>query len=370
LPRRHATFCGSDVAESVDAAKWSVTERTMADRVRVGLIGAGRIGRRHATTLAAEVPAAELAVICDVVPDAAKAAAEAVRTDRWTGDVGAVLGDSSIRAIVIASSTDSHAPLIAAAAQAGKDVFCEKPVALDLAATDAALATVETAGVRLQIGFQRRYDKGFRRAKEKIARGELGRIEAIRDTMRDPGPPSRAYLETCGGLYRDMTIHNFDTVRWLMGDEVTEVYAVGAAVVDPVFAELGDIDTSIVTLRFAGGGLAVIDNSRRAAFGYDVRTEIFGSAGALFVGYSRATPLLHLTPAGVCSDHVNWFLDRFDQAYVDELRDFVDSIVENRAPNVTGRDGRAAMALAYAAEASRRENRPVSLDRFALQPGR
>jgi myo-inositol 2-dehydrogenase/D-chiro-inositol 1-dehydrogenase len=336
----------------------------MTERIKIGLIGAGRIGRRHALTLASRIPHAELVVVCDAIPQAAKAAAEGARVGTWTTDADAVVADPAIRAIVIASSTESHAPLITAAARAGKDVFCEKPIALDLPATDAALAAVEAAGVRLQIGFQRRYDKGFRRAKELIAAGNLGRIEMIRDTMRDPGPPPREYLATCGGLYRDMTIHNFDNVRWLMGDEVTEVYALGTAVVDPMFAEFGDIDTSIVTLRFAGGGIAVIDNSRRAGFGYDVRTEIFGANGALFVGYSRDTPILHLTPTGVHSDHVHWFLERFDQAYVDELRDFVDAIVEDRPVAIPGEDGRAAMALAYACEASRNEHGPVTLERF------
>jgi myo-inositol 2-dehydrogenase/D-chiro-inositol 1-dehydrogenase len=337
----------------------------MTARIRIGLIGAGRIGRRHALTLASLIPRAELAVVCDAMEGAARATAEANRVARWTTDAGSVIADPSLQAVVIASSTDSHAPLITAAAQAGKDVFCEKPIALNLPATDAALDAVDKAGVRLQIGFQRRYDKGFRRAKDMIATGELGRVESIRDTMRDPGPPPRDYLAGCGGLYRDMTIHNFDNVRWLMGDEVAEVFALATAVVDPMFAEFGDVDTSIVTLRFAEGGIAVIDNSRRAGFGYDVRTEIFGSNGALFVGYSRDTPILHLTKAGVVSDHVHWFLERFDQAYVDELRDFVDCIVQDRAPAVSGADGRAAMALAYACEASLKENRPVTLDRFA-----
>jgi myo-inositol 2-dehydrogenase/D-chiro-inositol 1-dehydrogenase len=337
----------------------------MTARIKIGLIGAGRIGRRHALTLASLIPLAELAVVCDAMEGSAKATAEANRVERWTTNADSVIADPSIQAIVIASSTDSHAPLITAAARAGKDVFCEKPIALDLPATDAALDAVDKAGTRLQIGFQRRYDKGFRRAKDMIAAGELGRIESIRDTMRDPGPPPRDYLATSGGLYRDMTIHNFDNVRWLMGDEVSEVYAVAIAVVDPMFAEFGDVDTSIVTLRFAGGGIAVIDNSRRAGFGYDVRTEIFGSNGALFVGYSRDTPILHLTKAGVFSDHVHWFLERFDQAYVDELRDFVDCIVHDRQPAITGDDGRAAMALAYACEASLKEHCPVSLDRFA-----
>ena len=339
----------------------------MAERVRVGLIGAGRIGQRHALTLASQIPQAELVVIADVSPEAARSAAEAVRIDRWTTDAEAVIPDPAVDAVVIASSTATHAPLIAAAAGAGKDVFCEKPIALDLEATDAALAAVEGAGVRLQIGFQRRFDKGYRRAKELIDSGALGRIEAIREAMRDPVPAPRSYLETSGGLYRDMTIHCFDAVRWLMGAEVDELFAMATVVVDPMFAELEDVDTSVVSMRFANGGIAVIDNSRRSGFGYDMRTEIFGSEGSLFVGYQRETPILHLSKEGVRSDHVHWFLNRFDDAYVEELRAFVGCIVDGTAPSVDGNDGRAAMALAYTAEASRRENRPVSPSRFARE---
>jgi myo-inositol 2-dehydrogenase/D-chiro-inositol 1-dehydrogenase len=197
----------------------------MADRVRVGLIGAGRIGQRHAATLASAIPRAELAVIADVDGAAAETWARRVRCERSTADADEVLNDGALDAIVIASSTDSHAPLIVAAAAAGKQVFCEKPIALDLEATDRALEAVEQAGVRLQMGFQRRFDKAYAKAKELIDAGALGQIEAIRDTMRDPAPAPRAYLERSGGLYRDMTIHNFDCVRWMAGAEVTELFA-------------------------------------------------------------------------------------------------------------------------------------------------
>jgi myo-inositol 2-dehydrogenase/D-chiro-inositol 1-dehydrogenase len=337
----------------------------MADRIRIGLIGAGRIGRRHAQTLASLIPNAELAMIADASSDAARESAETVRVEKWTTDPYAVIADESIKAIVIASSTDTHSPFIIAAARAGKDVFCEKPIALDLEATDAALDAVEQAGVRLQIGFQRRYDKGFLRAKKLIEEGAIGKVEAIRDTMRDPAPAPRDYIATCGGLYRDMVIHNFDNVRWLVGSEPTEIFAMGAVLVDSMFADYGDIDTSVVSLRFENGAIGTIDNSRRSSFGYDVRTEIFGAKGAIFVGYSRDTPLLVLSQDGVKSDHVHWFLERFDDAYIDELRDFIQAIADGRAASVTGLDGRAAMALAYAAEASRRGNRPVELASFA-----
>src|SRR5215213_6704115 len=341
----------------------------MTDRVRVALVGAGRIGQRHAATLASAIPRAELAIIADVHGPSAEALAAKVRCPRWTDDPGAVIADGTIDAIVIASSTDSHAPLIVAAAEAGKQIFCEKPIALDLEATDRALAAVERAGARLQMGFQRRFDKAYRQAKELIDAGALGRIEAIRDTMRDPSPAPRAYLETSGGLYRDMTIHNFDCVRWMMGEEVRELFAMGSAIVSPLFRELGDIDTSVISLRFADDRLGVIDNSRRSGFGYDVRTEVFGSEGALMIGYSRDTPMLRLDANGIHSDHIHWFLERFDQAYIDELKIFVDCIVDGTQPPVDGHDARAAMALAYAAEASLRENAPVSPSRFARTGG-
>src|SRR5918999_1609791 len=332
----------------------------MPERVRVALIGAGRIGQRHAATLASSVPRAELAIIADVHGPSAATLANKVRCQQWTDDPESVLGDATIDAIVIASSTESHAPLIVAAAEAGKQIFCEKPIALD---------AVERTGVRLQMGFQRRFDKAYHAAKELIDSGALGRIEAIRDTMRNPSPASRAYLETSGGLYRDMTIHNFDCVRWMMGQEVRELFAMGSALVSPVFQELGDIDTSVISLRFDDDSLGVIDNSRRSGVGYDVRTEVFGSEGALMIGYSRDTPMLRLDANGIHSDHIHWFLERFDQAYIDELKIFVDGIVDGTPLPVDGHEARAAMVLAYAAEASLRENAPVSPSRFARTVG-
>jgi myo-inositol 2-dehydrogenase / D-chiro-inositol 1-dehydrogenase len=334
-------------------------------RLRIAVFGAGRIGRRHAHTVATRIPNAELVVITDAIESTARDTAAELRVAHWTTDSDSVIGDPEIDAIVIASSTDSHAPLIIAAAEAGKDIFCEKPIALDLEATDCAIDAVERAGVRLQVGFNRRFDKGYLRAKADIVAGQVGKVESIRDTMRDPAPPPRGYVAVSGGLFRDMTIHNFDCVRWLVGCEVVEVSAMAACLVDPMFAELGDVDTSIVTLRFENGALAVIDNSRRSGFGYDLRTEIFGSEGALFVGFHQDTPVTHLSAAGVTTDHVYFFLDRFEQAYVEEIRDFVDAIVTGRPASVTGEDGRAALALAYASEASLREKGPVDVARFA-----
>lgn len=337
----------------------------MTRPIRVAVLGAGRIGRRHARTVATQTAGAELVVVADALETASRETAAELRVARWMTDAMAAIADPDVDAVVIASPTEQHAPQIIAAAEAGKDIFCEKPIALDLETTDRAIDAVERAGVRLHVGFNRRFDAGYVRAKADIVAGRVGKVESIRDVMRDPAPPPRAYVAGAGGHFRDMTIHNFDCVRWLAGCEVVEVVAMAAALVDPMFAELGDVDTSIVTLRLESGALAVIDNSRRSGFGYDLRTEIFGSEGALFVGYSQATPVAHLTAAGVTTDHVHFFLDRFDQAYVDEVRDFVDAIVQGRPASVNGADGRAALALAYAAEASVRECRPVAVSRFA-----
>ena len=339
----------------------------MADRVRVGLIGAGRIGRGHARALAGQVPDARLVVVADVVGAAAESVAAEVGAPRWSADPAMVTADPEVDAVVICASTNSHAGLIAAAAAAGKAVFCEKPIALDLESTDAAIAAVERAGVPFQIGFQRRFDPAYVKAKALIDSGALGRIEHVRETMRDPAPPPRAYLEVCGGLYRDMVIHSFDAVRWLMGDDPSQLFATGSALVDPMFAELGDIDTSVVTLRFPSGSLAVIDNSRRSGFGYDVRTEVFGSEGALLIGEHRDTPMLRLDGQGVHTDHLYFFLERFAEAYVDELRAFARAVREGTAPSPGAADARAALALAYAAETSRAEGGPVDPGRW-LRP--
>ena len=293
----------------------------MAERVRVALIGAGRIGQRHAATLASAIPRAELAIIADVHGPSAEALAAKVRCERWTDDPVEALVDPTIDAIVIASSTDSHAPLIVGAAEAGKQIFCEKPIALDLEATDRALDAVERAGVRLQMGFQRRFDKAYAKAKELIDAGALGRIEAIRDTMRDP--VTRA-ARLPGNVRRSLPRHDDPQLRLRALDDGPGGAASSSpwgAPSSPRSSRSWTISTpASISLRFANDSLGVIDNSRRSGFGYDVRTEVFGSEGALMIGYSRDTPMLRLDGNGIHSDHIYWFLERFDQAYIDELQ--------------------------------------------------
>lgn len=337
--------------------------------INIGVFGAGRIGHRHARTVANDAPGARLAAICDVNLEAAHALAELTGCERYTSDPADILEDPAIDAVIIGTSTDSHALLIEAAAAAGKAIFCEKPIALDLETTDRAIAAADRAGVRLQIGFQRRFDKAYAKVSHMIEEGELGQIEAVRDTMRDPNPPHESYIPTSGGLFRDMVIHDFDCVRWLMGCEPVEIFAMGANLVDPVFAKYGDIDTCVVTIKFESGALGAIDASRRSGFGYDVRTEIFGSKSAVMIGEGRDTPLYRLNSSGVWSDHIYWFLERFDDAYVAEIRSFVDCLRQDKPVQITGADGRAALAMAYAAEASVRENAPVPMSRFAQSTG-
>lgn len=329
---------------------------------RVALIGCGRIGQVHARTLTSLRHQCDFAVIDDWNVEAAQVTASLLDVPRATADSEAVIADPDIDAVIIASSTETHAPYIELAASYGKDIFTEKPIALDLETTQRALAAVERAGVRLQVGFQRRFDAGYVAAKRAIEGAELGSIEMIRDAMRDPEPPPTDYIKRSGGLYRDMTVHNFDCVRWLMGEDPIQLHAAASTLVSDEFREADDVDTSIVTLRFPSGALASIENSRRSGFGYDVRTEIFGSKGALMVGESRSLPVRRFSASGVLEDHQYFFLERFRDAYREELVSFLTALREDTPVAVTGDDGRAALVLAYAAERSLRENRPVPID--------
>jgi myo-inositol 2-dehydrogenase/D-chiro-inositol 1-dehydrogenase len=329
---------------------------------RVALIGCGRIGQVHARTLASLRELCDFVAIDDWNLEAAQKTCTMLDVPKATADGEAVLADPDIDAVIIASSTETHAPYIELAARYGKDIFTEKPIALDIETTDRALDAVRQAGVRLQVGFQRRFDAGYVSAKTAIQSGELGTLEMIRDAMRDPEPPPVDYIKRSGGLFRDMTVHNFDSVRWLMGEDPIELHATASTLVSDDFREANDVDTSIVTMRFPSGAIASIENSRRSGFGYDVRTEIFGSEGALMVGESRGTPVRRYSAAGVLEDHQHFFLERFREAYRQELIAFLMAIRDDSPVAVTGADGRAALLLAYAAEQSLREHRPVPVN--------
>ncbi len=332
----------------------------MADRVRVGVIGAGAMGTYHCRSLAQRILGAELAALADVKAEAARRAAALADGARATTEPESLLADPSIEAVVIASPNDTHARYVEAAARAGKHVFCEKPIALDLESADAALAAVKQHGVKLQIGFQRRFDAAYRRARGAIAAGELGRLELIVATTRDPKPPGLPQLHRSGGLFPDTAIHDLDAVRFLSGLEVAEVYATASRLVLAESGDEGFVDTAVICLRLETGALAVITNSLRAAHGYEVAMEVMGERGKLALGQEEQVRLRRYDAQGVRHDYVGHFLDRFGEAYVQELAHFIDCVRQDREPEASGADGRAALALALLAQRSAREGRPLA----------
>ncbi|MEX0786232.1 MAG: inositol 2-dehydrogenase [Dehalococcoidia bacterium] len=329
----------------------------MGESVRIGVIGAGKIGLQHCRTLA-QHPGVELVAVADLSQEHAERAAALARGATSTTDHASLLADPSIRAVVIAATSDVHVTLISEAARAGKDVFCEKPLALTLEDADAVLRVVDECGVKLQVGFQRRFDPAYCEAQRAIAAGELGEVELIVGTTRDPKPASVEYLRGSGSLFVDMSIHDYDSVRFLTGLEVEEVFTWGEVLYQDGEGE-AFVDTAVTTLKLASGALATITNSRRAVYGYEVGIEVMGSKGKVAVGQEQETLVRHYGEQGVSHDYVAWYWDRFRDAYAQELAHFVRCAAAGRAPDSSGADARAALAIALAAGRSWREGRPV-----------
>ncbi|MCL0056407.1 inositol 2-dehydrogenase [Dehalococcoidia bacterium] len=334
----------------------------MKGKISAGIIGAGRSGRVHAENLAFRIPEAEVLAVADVIQEVAQRCATDFCIPQ-VKDYHRILDDPKIDAIVICSSTDTHAQIIAEAATAGKHIFCEKPIALDLAGIDQALTAVEKAKVILQIGFQRRFDPNFRRARELILQGAIGKPHILRITSRDPQPPPIDYIKVSGGIFLDMTIHDFDMARYIMGEEVEEVYALGSNLIDPRIGEIGDTDTAVVTLYFKSGAIGVIDNSRKAVYGYDQRMEVFGEKGKVTVENPRPDTSILTDEKG---DHtpplLHFFLERYSDSYLAELKAFIECIQLGKEPQVSGLDGKVSVVMAYAAKRSCEEHRPVRLE--------
>ncbi|MCI0396674.1 MAG: inositol 2-dehydrogenase [Chloroflexi bacterium] len=331
-------------------------------RIRIGVIGAGRIGKIHAESIARRIPEAELAAIADVYLSAAQATADSFPAPLVTADYREVLKEPAIDALAICSATDTHAQIIVEAAAAGKHIFCEKPIDHSLAKIDAALQAVAQAGVKFQVGFNRRFDANFRKVREIVAGGKIGRPHLLRITSRDPAPPPIEYVKVSGGLFLDMTIHDFDMARYLVGSEVEEVYATAGVLVDPAIGEAGDVDTALVTLKFANGVLGTIDNSRQAVYGYDQRVELLGSTGMVTVTNNTPDGHIYSNVEGVHSARpLYFFLERYMESYVAEMKAFVACLVNDTPPPVTGEDGRIPVVMALAAQKSYLENRPVRL---------
>jgi myo-inositol 2-dehydrogenase/D-chiro-inositol 1-dehydrogenase len=321
--------------------------------------GAGRIGAIHAANLAAS-GRARLRHVVDVNAEAAAALAAKHGATASTRD--AALADPQVGAVIIASSTDTHAELVIAAARAGKAIFCEKPIDLSLPRVDECLAEVAKAVVPMLVGFNRRFDPSFAELHRRIGAGAIGTVEQVVITSRDPGPPPVSYIKVSGGLFRDMTIHDFDMARWMLGEEPVEVFAHGACLVDKAIGEAGDIDSAMVLLKTASGRMAHINNSRRASYGYDQRVEVFGSGGRLVAGNRTPTTVELADGKAVSADKpLHFFLERYADAYRIELNAFLDA-VETGAPMPVGaKDGRQALVLAEAALRSLKEGRPVAV---------
>ena len=334
----------------------------MKRKINVGVIGAGRIGRVHAENLAYRIPGTNLAAISDIYVEAAEKLAADLQVAAAFKDHQRILEDASIEAVIICSSTDTHAQMIEEAAAAGKHIFCEKPIALDLGKIDRALVAVERAGVKLQVGFNRRFDPNFRRVREIVAAGQIGIPHILRITSRDPQPPPIAYVKVSGGIFLDMAIHDFDMARFLIGSEVEEVYAAGGVLVDPAIGEAGDIDTAVTTLRYENGVIGTIDNSRKAVYGYDQRVEVFGSEGVVMVSNNTPDSAVISDASGVHGAlPLFFFVERYTESYIAEMRAFIESVLKDSTPPVTGIDGRIPVVMGYAAKKSYHENRPVKL---------
>ena len=334
----------------------------MVAQLNLGLVGAGRIGRIHAHNLTRRIPEARLSVVADISREAAKRCAADFGIPSFAEEEARIMEDPSIDAVVICSSTPTHPELIRQAAYADKHIFCEKPLALDLQEIDDALQAVRDYEVKLQVGFNRRFDPSFHRAREAVAAGRIGTPHLVRVTSRDPEPPPAEYVKASGGIFLDMTIHDFDIARYLAGDEIQELYATGSTLIDPAIGQAGDLDTAMVMLRFAKGALGAIDNSRRAVYGYDQRVEVFGSEGQVVVGNRTSHQAVYSNSQG---EHgplpLYFFLERYQESYLAEMQAFVGSVMEDSPPPVAGRDGRRAVELGLAAWRSYRENRPVGV---------
>ncbi len=328
---------------------------------RIGVLGCGRIGRMHAELIAKQVPNAVVAAVYDVVADASAALAGELGVHQ-AADPAEILRASDVDAVAICSSTHTHIDLLVAAAEAGKAVFVEKPLALNLADVDRGIAAAEAAGIPVQVGFNRRFDPSHRYVRDRVEAGEVGDVHLVRISSRDPEPPPLMYLDQSGGIFCDMTIHDFDMIRFITASEVTEVYAIGAVRVDQAIGEVGDLDTAVIVCTHENGAISTIDNSRQAVYGYDQRVEAFGSAGMAASENPLVATTITRTADGAHAPTLPYFfLERYIPSYLAEWGAFVE-MMEGAPSPVTLADGRAPLVIGLAAWKSVREHRPVRID--------
>jgi len=331
-------------------------------KLKLGVIGAGRIGKVHIATLVQSVPQADVVALADTNINVATEVAKMFGIASVFTDYMSVIKHPDVEAVVICSPTDTHAKYIIDSARAGKHIFCEKPVDLSIEVIKNAINEVEKAGVKLMVGFNRRFDPNFLKIHQLVADGKIGEPHILKITSRDPAPPPAEYSAVSGGMFMDMTIHDFDMARYITGSEVTEVFAKSAVLVDPEIGKAGDIDTAVITLSFANGAIGVIDNSRKAVYGYDQRVEIFGSKGMALADNNFPDNHKYFADDGVHGSlPYNFFMDRYIDAYANEMKIFCDAVINDKKPPVSGQDGLMSVVIALAAKKSHLENRPVKL---------
>lgn len=331
--------------------------------VKVGIIGAGRIGKVHLQSICNYVRNATVKTVADpYMNEETEGLIHSFGVENVTKDYHEILNDPEIDAVLVCSSTDTHAPISIEAIAAGKHVFCEKPVDHDIAKIKQVMTALEGKKIKFQVGFNRRFDHNFEAIRAAVKEGRIGQPHIIKITSRDPEPPSADYVAHSGGMFLDMTIHDFDMARYLVGSDVEEVYVQSAVLVDPAIGEAGDVDTAIITLKMANGALCVIDNSRRAAYGYDQRAEVFGSEGMIATANDANSTAVLSNAQGVTGEKpLYFFLERYMQSFAKEMACFIDAVEQDTKPPVDVIDGLQAVRIGVAAKKSVDEKRPVAL---------
>ena len=334
----------------------------MKDKICIGIIGAGRIGKLHTENIVNNMHNVYVKWVSDIYIDKMADWCAQVGVKNTTADYMDILKDEEVAAVLICSSTDTHAKISIEAAEHGKHIFCEKPIDLDVAKINEVAKAVKKAGVKMQVGFNRRYDHNFKRAQERVAAGDIGDVHIVKITSRDPAPPPIEYVKVSGGLFLDMAIHDFDMARFLSGSEVREVFVKGAVLVDENIGKAGDVDTAVITLLFENGAIGIIDNSRKAVYGYDQRIEVFGSKGCVTAenDFPNTAKLINID--GVQGDKPKYFfLDRYFESYTGEVKAFIDCIVKDTEPEVGIKDGLNSVVIGLAAKESLDKNSPVKI---------
>jgi len=332
------------------------------EKLLFGVIGVGRIGKIHIENLVTRISSTEVIAVADPFAEELRKVAGQFHIPNAVPDHKEILSRSDIDAIAICSPTDTHYPIILEAAAAGKHIFCEKPIDLSITKIETIIKEVKKCGVKFMVGFNRRFDPNFLKIHDLVKAGKVGEPHVLKITSRDPAPPPESYIRSSGGLFLDMTIHDFDMARYLINSEVTEVYAQGRVLIDPVFERAGDIDTAIVVLNYKSGAMATIDNSRQAVYGYDQRVEVFGSKGMATVKNNTPDNHIFIDVNGTHSAlPLNFFMDRYTESYLGEMQAFIDCLQKDTEPPVSGEDGLLAVVIGLAAMKSMKKNRLVKL---------